>query len=144
MPLHPENQGRQVHYSVDSCRRPYGYTKDLLKRFLGKEQMRKPPPTPANADILGHDGKDPPCDRTEYLSKVMALMHVARFTRIDILYPVTVLATRSAPPNTRDISHVMRVFRFLSGTVKREKASTWLCLPTRHTAYTWTDADTVD
>jgi hypothetical protein len=54
-----------------------GYTKDLLKKFLGKEQMRKPLPTPANVDVLEHDGKDPPCDRTEYLSKVMALMHLA-------------------------------------------------------------------
>jgi hypothetical protein len=90
----------KCHQNGDITVDQEGYTKDLLKRFLGKEQMRKLPPTPANADILEHDGKDPPCDRTEYPSKVMTLMHLMRFMRIDILYPVTVLATRSASCGT--------------------------------------------
>jgi hypothetical protein len=53
------------HRNGDITADQEGYTKDLLKRFLGKEQMRKPPPTPANADVLEHDDRDPPCDRTE-------------------------------------------------------------------------------
>jgi hypothetical protein len=44
-------------------------------------------------------------------------MYAARFTRPDILMPVTFLASRSAHPTEEDMSKAMRVLKYLSGTV---------------------------
>jgi hypothetical protein len=46
----------------------------------------------------------------------MSLMYLARFTRADILMPVSYLATRSSNPTVEDFSKVMRILRYLSGT----------------------------
>jgi hypothetical protein len=107
-----------THANGDISVKQDGYTRDLLKRYLGNAQVKKPPATPAGPDLFAID-QSPSCNRTEYLSKVMSLMFLARFTRPDILMPVTVLATRSANPTQSDMAKVMRVVYYLAGTVGR-------------------------
>jgi hypothetical protein len=93
-----------------------GYTRDLVKKF-GCSNLRRAPKMPAAENLTDIDTESPLCDQKRYLSLVMSLMYAARFTRPDILMPVTFLATRSAHPTEEDMSKAMRVLRYLSGTV---------------------------
>ena len=52
----------------------------------------------------------------KFLSLVMLLMYLARFTRPDILFAVSYLATRTHSPSDKDMTILMRVIRYLYGT----------------------------
>jgi hypothetical protein len=43
-------------------------------------------------------------------------MHLARFTRPDIMVPVSYLASRSAKPTVYYYSEAIRIIKYLSGT----------------------------
>jgi hypothetical protein len=97
-----------------------GMIAELLKKY-GFDRLKKAPTTPATPSLL----QDPKSisgnssfDRKEYLSLVMSLMFIARFTRHDIQFAVTTLATRSADPRQSDWHHALRVLRYLAGTRK--------------------------
>jgi hypothetical protein len=67
-----------------------GYIRDLVKKF-GCENLRRAPKMPAAENLTDIDPDSPLCDQKRYLSLVMSLMYAARFTRPDILMPVTFL-----------------------------------------------------
>jgi hypothetical protein len=91
-----------------------GYVKDLLRKHHC-DALTKFPKTPTTMDLFDPAPKDSPSVKPKvYLSLLMALMYVARFTRPDILLPISVLATRSADPRAEDMSKVMRVLRYLA------------------------------
>lgn len=92
-----------------------GSVRDIVVRH-GCGDLRKFPATPATAAITTPDAGSPACDKTAYLSLVMTLMYIARLTRPDILYAVTLLATRSARPTESDSVHLRRIVRYLAGT----------------------------
>jgi len=92
-----------------------GSVRDIVARH-GCGDLRKFPSTPATMAITTPDAESPPCDKTAYLSLVMTLMYIARLTRPDILYAVTLLATRSACPTESDSVHLRRIVRYLAGT----------------------------
>jgi len=52
----------------------------------------------------------------KYLSLVMTLMYLARYTRPDVLMPVTFLATKSASPTSEFYSAALRIVAYISGT----------------------------
>jgi len=92
-----------------------GYVKDILKKY-NCDKLSKYPQTPATATLYQHDDNSPACDKNKYLSLTMTLMYLARFTRPDILMPVSYLATRSSTPTDEDFSKLMRIVRYLAGT----------------------------
>jgi len=94
-----------------------GMIKELLKKYHC-EHISRPPKSPALASLL----KDPATipgnklvNKKDFLSLIMTLMYIARFTRHEILFAVVTLATRSACPRMSDMSHAMHIVRFLSG-----------------------------
>lgn len=95
-----------------------GYVSDILKKY-GCDKISKPPKTPATDTLLTVDPDSPPCDARKYLSLVMTLMYLARFTRPDILMPVTFLATRNSGPTEEDMAKAMRVVRYLAGDISK-------------------------
>jgi hypothetical protein len=97
-----------------SVRQP-GYIQSLLER-CNCLHVAKPPPTPTAPDFMEIDPDSPPCDKTEFLSLVMALMFLARLTRPDILMPVSYLATRTSVATEQDYRKLLRIARYLSGT----------------------------
>jgi hypothetical protein len=76
-----------------------GMVKDLIKKYLIGAQITK---------FL----------RRKYLSLIMSLMHLARFTRPDIMMPVSYLASKSAKPTVYHYSEAIRFIKYLSGTSK--------------------------
>lgn len=58
-------------------------------------------------------------DSKLFLSMVMSLMYAARFTRADILFVVTYLASKAQSPTATDLAHLKAVFHYLQGTLNR-------------------------
>lgn len=46
----------------------------------------------------------------------MSFMYLGRFTRPDLLFPLSVLATRSAAPSKGDFHHAYRIVAYLEAT----------------------------
>jgi hypothetical protein len=90
-----------------------GFIADIVAKY-GAANLRKGPATPATENLTKHDSDSPPCDTTKYLSLVMSLMYLARFTVPAILLPVTYLATRSSNPTDEDYQKALRIVRYLS------------------------------
>ena len=93
-----------------------GFALDIIKRF-NYDKLKKYPKTPSTMNLHNVDNNSEECNKTEYLSIVMSLMYLARFTRPDILQAVTFLATRSANPTEEDMVKLHRVLRYIAGTI---------------------------
>lgn len=95
-----------------------GYIKELLKRY-GLKQVAKPPKMPAATTLLDQEDKDSPkVSQKEFLSVIMSLLYLARFTRPDILFATIILATRSANPTEEDLKKALRIVKYLAGTIE--------------------------
>jgi hypothetical protein len=93
-----------------------GFIKDILKK-CNYEHLSKPPSTPASSTLTDIDDSSPKLkDKSKFQSLIMSLMYLARFTRPDILMPVSYLSTRSNDPTEEDYQKLLRVVRYLSGT----------------------------
>lgn len=91
-----------------------GYIQNLLKKYR-ESNSTKYPSTPAN-DNLMRDVDSPEFSRNKYLSVVMSLLFLARFTRHDILFPTTYLATKSGSPTEYHYDMCQHVLNYLAGT----------------------------
>jgi len=92
-----------------------GFIEEILTKY-NCQSTAKPPKTPAAPDLFEKDEKSPLCNQKTYLSLVMTLMYLARYTRPDILLAVTVLASRCSAPTDEDMGKAIRVVRYLAGT----------------------------
>jgi hypothetical protein len=94
--------------------------KMIIEKILtscGITHLSKVPATPAGEDVFEENENEELCpDTDKYLSLVMSLMYLARFTRPDILFAVSYLATKTQAPSTKDMKVLMRVIRYLHGT----------------------------
>jgi hypothetical protein len=112
-----------------------GYREDILKRFethIGKKQPKLNAPcnstiflnqdpntnvSIAEAKRIEHEEGTPMLSdearKSLYVSAVMSLMYLARYTRIDILFATTVHATRCTNPTHYDWMRVVRTLRYL-------------------------------
>ena len=57
-----------------------------------------------------------PAKLSEFVTIVMTLLFIARFVRPDILFSVTILATRLKDATHNDLSEAIRILRYLNGT----------------------------
>ena len=95
---------------VNQC----GYTQALLDRFDVNE---RPVSAPARPDLMAEPPEDQLCeDRREFVSIVMSLMYMARYTRPDILHVLTYLATKCQQPTRRNYLAARWVLRYIKGT----------------------------
>jgi hypothetical protein len=46
-------------------------------------------------------------------------MYIARYTRPDIIMPVSFLATRSSAPTTDDMNNAFRIVKYLAGSLDK-------------------------
>lgn len=91
-----------------------GYTRNLLTKFRVSKST-KYPATPAN-DTLMREVDSPEISRNQYLSLVMSLLFLARFTRPDILFATTYLATKSAHPTEYHYQMCQYILNYLAGS----------------------------
>jgi hypothetical protein len=97
-----------------------GYVQDIVKKY-GCNDLNKFPPTPCTSELLKETDENDPAPaptKREFLSLIMSLMFVARFTRPDILFCVTVLATKSANPAASDMRQGIRIVKYLAADTK--------------------------
>ena len=90
-----------------------GFINEILNLYKPTKQYK----TPCTNDHFSRTKEELECqelvDMTEYLSKLMKLMFLARLTRPDILLSVVGLATRSKQPNIFDMQRLDRVIGYL-------------------------------
>ena len=95
-----------------------GFVKDLVKKYACNH-IRKHPTTPYPLTLFNlednnnKNGAATPVDKRDFLSLIMSLMFVARFTRPDILLPVSILATYSNPTSVH-MAAAIRVVKYLA------------------------------
>lgn len=93
-----------------------GYVEDLIKRFGVKG---KPVSSPAGPELLMDDNSPSFSDRRGYASLLMSLMYLARFTRPDILFATTYLATKTSNPSEADYAKARRILKYIASTKGR-------------------------
>jgi hypothetical protein len=96
-----------------------GFLQNILKKH-GCDKLKKFPSTPATDKLVEDDGDSLDTDKHQYLSLAMTLMYLARFTRPDILMPVSYLASKCSRPTASDHIKLIRVVRYLAGTASIE------------------------
>jgi hypothetical protein len=93
----------------------HGFISSLIRKY-GFHGLSKYPNTPASESILDQEDISEPADRKAFLSLVMSLMYLARFTRPDIHFAVSYLATKCSNPTLRDQKSLERVLKYVAGT----------------------------
>jgi len=83
MTIQKTAEGIKVHQS--------GYIETMMTKFGADPNSSVSSPT--GIDFLTLDSEDEEVNKTKYLGVITSLMFLARFTRSDILMPVTYLAT---------------------------------------------------
>jgi hypothetical protein len=109
MTIQKTSDGIKVHQS--------GYIETMITKFGADPNGNVSSPT--GADFLTQDPEDEEINKTKYLGLIMSLMFLARFTRSDILMPVTYLATKSANPKQKDFNKGMRILNYVVKTKSR-------------------------
>jgi len=74
---------------------------------------------PTGTTFLEDSKNDVLVTQNKYLGLVMSLMYLARFTRPDILMPITYLTTKSAAPTQSDYAKAMRFLAYTATTKNR-------------------------
>ena len=93
-----------------------GYLSTLLQKY-GCYNLNKTPSTPAVVETFTAVDEDAEaCDQEKYLSLIMSLLFLARFTRPDVLFLVSFLATKRKNPCTSEWRKAMRILHYLAGT----------------------------
>jgi hypothetical protein len=94
-----------------------GYIESMMAKFKVSPDTNVTSPT--SADFLQYDENDEKIEVTKYLGIIMSLMFLARFTRADILMPVTFLATKSADPRQKDYHKAIKILSYVVYTKNR-------------------------
>jgi hypothetical protein len=94
-----------------------GYIDSMIVKFGANPTSSVMCPT--STDFLNDDDNDEQVNTTKYLGLIMSLMFLARFTRADILMPVTFLATKSANPKQKDYNKAIKILNYIAQTKNR-------------------------
>jgi hypothetical protein len=93
----------------------HGFITSLIKKYKF-DKLAKYPTLPGNDSLCSEPDQPGPANSKEYLSLVMSLMYLARFTRPDIHFAVSYLATKSNNPTVSDQKKLERVLKYVAGT----------------------------
>ena len=93
-----------------------GYKKEVINRFrdlIARE--RSDGRVPCGEDILSEPNEeDEQVDRTEYLSVVMSIMYLARFTRPDLSFACGMLSTHCNNPNFTHMRQAIKLLKYIA------------------------------
>jgi len=92
-----------------------GFIENMVAKYIPR-QLKHYPSVPATPELLKKKSTSTPISSTKYLSIVMTLMYLARYTRPDILMPVTFLATKSAAPTAEYYNDALKIVAYVSNT----------------------------
>jgi hypothetical protein len=98
-------------YTVDQ----HAYIDTVLKKFVDKNDKNLPK-TPASPNFFQTSANDQPVSTKKYLSLVMSIMYMARYTRPDIAMPTCYLATKSASPCQSDYNKAVQILLYIKKT----------------------------
>jgi hypothetical protein len=92
----------------------YKYLQDVLEKWSYVGQRNRT--NPMNINYITSIQVSELCNKHDYLSLVMSLMYLARYTRPDILFPVTYLATKCDSPTLYDMNAAYNIIQYLRNT----------------------------
>jgi hypothetical protein len=92
----------------------YKYFLDILDKWANIGQSIRT--NPMNINYITSAQASDLCNKHDYLSLVMSLMYLARFTRPDILFSVTYLATKCDSPTLYDMNAAYHIIQYLRST----------------------------
>jgi hypothetical protein len=93
----------------------YGYIDSMMDKFSIKGKAT----TPSTMDLFKDYSEKQdlrPVDKTDYISRVMSLMYLAKRTRPDILKEVVYASTKCVNPLEGDLKKVNRIFSYINST----------------------------
>ena len=94
-----------------------GTRTDIMMKFVHLIKNLRGTATPmsdANMRAVGSGAPLNPPERAQYVSLCMSLMFLARMTRADLLFPVTVASTRSSNATKGDMDNLLRILAYLA------------------------------
>ena len=95
-----------------------GFRKEICNRFSEDIYNCKGPANVPCVDTIIDTNK--PSDllsdlsRTHYMSIVMSLMYLARFTRPDIAFAVSILSTKCSQPSRDNLKHAIKLLKYVA------------------------------
>jgi len=95
-----------MHFSISQST----YITDLLQEY---QMSSCNPVTNPSVDFLANDSGSL---LYTYLFLCVGLKYLAHISRMDILFPVTYLATNSSRPTISSLDRLKRILRYLAGT----------------------------
>ena len=111
-----------------------------IQKLLSKYKLESTTPTksPFNPKVvLTKDNGDPINDITRYRSLIGGLFWIARTTRPDIMFTVSVLAQYQAAPTNVHMGAAIHILRYLAGTIDKGIEIT---RKTVNALFAWTDS----
>jgi hypothetical protein len=91
------------------------YLQAIIARYLPRDTRQRSSPMDISYPNTKNDNEQK-CDKKEYLSLIMSLMYLARFTRPDILFSTTFLATKCESPTEADMNAAIKIVQYLKTT----------------------------
>ena len=95
-----------------------GFIRRLVDEFLEPGwDRRSAPKTPMSVIVAPRPGDDSSVDQTHYLRVVGSINYLAQYSRPDILFPMSIAASKCAAPTVGDLRMVHRIIQYLSNTI---------------------------
>jgi hypothetical protein len=86
-----------------------------IENLITDNDIRKVAVTPANRTLYEQDNNQP-CDKREFLSKLMSVYFIANRFRYESLHSLSTLASRSKNPTMGDMQCLIRIIEYLKMT----------------------------
>jgi hypothetical protein len=118
MHIKQSSNRKTIHVSQE------GYVSSLISKYMMPDSNNVAK-TPSLKDLFTSDSEEKFEYKAFFLSAIMTLMYVAKRTRPDILKEVVFLATKASDPTIADMNKLIRILKYLNGTIKYGIQFTW-------------------
>ena len=111
-----------IGLDINQCQSTYrisvtqsGYRRDVVNRFQDLiEKCSDTARVPCNEDLVDQKASEFLPEKNQFLSIVMSLMYLSRFTRPDIAFAVSILSTKCAKPTRNDLKQAIKVLKYIA------------------------------
>ena len=114
-----------------------GYVDKIIHQVLGQGEHKKIY-TPTSENIKESEEDNDSVDAIVYLTYIGLLNYLAVFTRLEILYALSICAQHCVSPTKRDLKKVIRIFLYINTT--KEYGITFSGNTNDFKLYAWADA----
>ena len=111
-----------IGLDINQCQSTYrvtlsqsGYRRDVVNRF--KDLIDKCSDTariPCNEDLVDQKASEFLPAKNQFLSIVMSLMYLSRFTRPDLAFAVSLLSTKCNKPTRNDLKQAIKLLKYIA------------------------------